>query len=285
MKRVIKPAILTGALLVFSVVPTTLSQKNEFPLLTTEGLGDVVVEARSALALDLLTDEIIFEKNIYEPLPLASLSKIISSLVVVDFLNLDEYVEVSKKAIETEEPSTLRVGEHLRVEDLLAMAMGESSNEAMMGLTEELGDEKWFVELMQEKPVQLGGRTAKFLNSTGLDLPPPLLIKEGKPSNFGSAYDLAQIVKNSLDSIIWQVGNKEEVIGKEGITHKIKHTNILRTKLAGIYGAKTGFTDFAGGNLILIIERPIGKPKLIVILGSTLEGRFEDAKKLVTLFK
>ena len=85
-------------------------------------------------------------------------------------------------------------------------------------------------------------------------------------SNFASAYDLAQIVKNSLDSIIWQVGNKEEVIGKEGIAHKIKHTNSLRKELTGIHGAKTGFTDLAGGNLILIVERPVGKPKLIVEL-------------------
>ena len=152
MKRFIKPAFVAGALLILTAVPVISPPKRDNvsflpPLLTKErGLGGEVVEARSALVIDLLTNEIIFEKNIYEPLPLASLSKIISSLVVVDYLNLDEYVEISKTAIATEEPSTLRVGEHLRVEDLLTMAMGESSNDAMMALVEKLGDEKWFIE-------------------------------------------------------------------------------------------------------------------------------------------
>lgn len=237
----------------------------------------ISVKASSALLMDLISGEILFEKNILEPMPLASLSKIVSSLVIKDSINMNEYIEISKNAIETPEPSTLRVGERIFAEDLLAMAMGESSNDAIMALVEKFGDEKWFVDLMSQKSMELGAKTMSFLNPTGLD------IKQKEPSNFGSAYDLAAIVKNSLDSIIWQLGNKDEITSKEGIRHKIKHTNILRKELSGLYGAKTGFTDNAGGNLILIIEKPIGKPKLAVILGSTLMGRFEDAKKLIEL--
>ena len=238
----------------------------------------MVVEARSALVFDLLTEEILFEKNINEPLPLASLSKIISSLVVADHINLDEYVEITKSAVETPEPSNLKVGEHLLAEDLLAMAMGESSNDAMMALVEHFGDANWFLQLMNEKTKELGAKTMSFLNPTGLDIKLSLghqMTQTEFGSNYGSASDLAKVVKNSLDSIIWQVGNKEG----------LKYTNLLRGEISGIVGAKTGFTDSAGGNLVLIIERPIGKPKLIIILGSTLKGRFEDAKKLVTLLK
>ena len=264
--------------MIFTMLPAVSLQNNSAPKpppLTVIGESEVI--ARSALAVDLLTGEILFQKNIYESLPLASLSKIISSLVIVEHLNLDEYVEVTKKAVETEEPSTLRVGEHLKIEDLLAMAMGESSNDAMMALVEHTGDEKWFLELMRQKAPSM-----VFKNPTGLDIKP---TQTEFGSNYGSATALAQLIKNNLDSPIWQFGEKNEVISKEGIAHKIKHTNILRKELSGIYGAKTGFTDSAGGNLVLIVERPIGKPKAIIILGSTLEERFEEARKIVTLLK
>src|SRR3989344_5296655 len=246
-----------------------------------------MVEARSALVFDLLTEEILFEKNINEPLPLASLSKIISSLVVADHINLNEYVEITKSAVDTPEPSTLKTGERVLAENLLAMAMGESSNDAMIALVEHFGDPNWFLQLMNEKAKTLGAKTMSFLNPTGLDIEEPGARGQGpetstipltldpRPSNFGSALDLAKVVQNSLDSIIWQVGNKEG----------LKYTNMLRGEISGIIGAKTGFTDSAGGNLLIIVEHPLGKPKLIIILGSTLKGRFEDARKILEFVK
>ncbi|MEK7503357.1 MAG: hypothetical protein AAB556_02870 [Patescibacteria group bacterium] len=258
------------ALAAVLILPTNNSSPKPSPL-NLRGGGDgggVTIEARSALALDLLTGEILFEKNIYEPLPLASLTKIVSSLVIADHINLNDNVEITKSAVETPEPSVLKVGEYIRAEDLLAMAMGESSNDAMMALVEHFGDQKWFLQLIRQKALGLGAKTMIFLNPTGLDL--------GEvASNFGSAWDLAQVAKNSLDSIIWQVGNKDG----------LKHTNILRWEISKIIGAKTGFTDSAEGNLLIIIEHPLGKPKLIIILGSTIDGRFEEAKKLVKLLE
>ncbi|MEK7560201.1 MAG: serine hydrolase [Patescibacteria group bacterium] len=235
---------------------------------------EIDVIARSALVTDLLSGEVIFKKNPHELLPLASVSKIISSLVIAEHVLLQEYIEVTKSAVDTPEPSTLRVGEHFQAEDLLALAMGASSNDAITALVEHMGDTKWFLELMRQK----GGDGFIFLNPTGLDIE-----NESKPSNFGSAYALSRVIKNSLDSVIWQLGEKEEVVSKEKIAHKVRHTNSLENEISGIFGAKTGFTDSAGGNLVLIVERPVGKPKLIIILASTLEERFEDAKKLLNL--
>lgn len=266
-----KLAFLALILIITAVLPVTNNSSSHPPPLTVRGGGEgsgVTIEARSALVFDLLTGEILFEKNIYEPLPLASLTKIISSLVVADHIDLNELIKIKKS-------------EYLRAEDLLAKAMGESSNDAMMALVEHFGDEKWFLELMRQKAKELGAKKMSFLNPTGLDIKLSLgqsltQTKFGAfetASNFGSARDLSQIVKNSLDSIIWQVGNKEG----------LKYTNLLRGEISGIVGAKTGFTDNAGGNLVLIVEHPLGKPKLIVILGSTILGRFEDAKALLAL--
>lgn len=272
--------------LIFSfVLFVPISKQVATVIESSSDLKEIKLEARSAFALDLVTGKIFFEKNIHESLPLASITKIISSLVVADHLSLNEFVEVSKSAIATPEPSTLRVGEHLRVQDLLTLAMGESSNDAMTALVEHFGNKEWlatskvewFLELMHQKARELGAKTMSFLNPTGLDIE----HEASSPSNFGSAWDLAQVVKNSLDSIIWQLGEKEEVVSQERIVHNIRHTNTLKKEIPGIFGAKTGFTDSAGGNLVLVVEKPVGKPKLIIILGSTLEARFEDAKKLL----
>src|SRR3989344_3773692 len=156
-----------------------------------------MVEARAALVFDLLTQEILFEKNISEPLPLASLSKIISSLIVADHINLNEYVEITKSAVDTPEPSTLKTGERVLAENLLAMAMGEYSNDAMMALVEYLGDPNWFLQLMNEKAKTLGAKTMSFLNPTGLDIKLSLghqMTQTEFGSNYGSASDLAKVV-------------------------------------------------------------------------------------------
>lgn len=238
------------------------------------------IEAKSALVVDLVNEKILFEKNSNESLPLASLTKIISSLVVIDHIDLNEYIKVTRNAILTEGPSTLKVSEHFKVIDLLALSMGESSNDAMMALVEHLGDESWFLELMRKRAEELGASQMNFLNPTGLDLKKEQDSLPVSPSNLGSAQDLWQIIKNSIDSPIWQMGDKNEVVSKEGITHKISHTNVLKYN-PEISGSKTGFTDLAGGNLILIVEKPLLHPKLIIILGSSLDGRFSDAQKLL----
>ena len=94
------------------------------------------IEARSALAKDLVSHEILLKKNEKEPLPLASIAKIISALVILDENMADEEVAVSRDAIEAPEPSSLRVREHFKIGDLLAMVIVESSNDAISALVE-----------------------------------------------------------------------------------------------------------------------------------------------------
>ena len=238
------------------------------------------IEAQSALAEDMLTGEVLFSKNSGEILPLASITKIITLLTVLDYVSLDEEVIVSKASVLTPEPSSLRVGEHFKVSDLLAMVMTESSNDAIFALFEHVGlAEENFLNLMRNKAESMGANSMSFSNITGLD------VSETVSGGYGSAENLIKIVTASLDSPIWQYGSVREVISREGIHHKLKATNELGPELTPLLGSKTGYTDLAGGNLLVIVEYPIGRPLGIVALGSSEQGRFSDVKKILEWVK
>ena len=246
------------------------------------------IEAKSALAEDLLTGEVLFSKNSGEVLPLASIAKIVALLAVSDYASLDEETAVSKTAVLTPEPSSLRIGEHFLVKDLVSMAMAESSNDAVTALYEyivqknQIAEEKqieWFLDLMRKKAERLGAADMKFYNVWGLDESSTL------GGAYGSADDLLKIAKASLGSLLWQLGAVREIVSREGIKHILKPTNELGPELTPLLGSKTGYTDLAGGNLLIIVEYPIGHPLGIVVLGSSAEGRFSDVKKILEWIK
>lgn len=254
------------------------------------------VEAMSAYAYDLTAGRNIFEKEKGLIWPLASVTKIVSALVLLDNIGLKEEIEVSRNAILTPEPSSLKAGEHFLAQDILAMAMVESSNDAVTALVEAVAvkhsvlpeeSETWFIDLMNLKANSLGAFTMRFNNPTGLDI---LDVKTGLPLRagaVGSAEDLMNIVKTSLDSELWQFGEITEVQSKEGFVHSLHPTNLLKSEITGLIGGKTGFTDLAGGNLLVIIQYPYPSGHLygIVVLGSSEDGRFEDVKKILEWIK
>lgn len=233
------------------------------------------IEARAALAEDFLSGDILYEKNSDYPLPLASLTKIISSLTALDFISLNEEIETAR-------------GEHFKARDILAMIMVESSNGAVETLfnhsVKKNGlkpDEarRWFLDQMSKKAEALGGGGMIFSTIDGTD------ASENSAGALGSANGLMRIAKSSLDSPLWQFGAIHEITSSEGLVYPLRATNALENEIPELLGAKTGLTDLAGGNLLIIFEHPIGHPIGIVVLGSTQEGRFSDVKKIYEWIK
>jgi len=247
-----------------------------------------IIEARAGLAMDFVSEKILFEKNKNAIMPLASITKIISALVVLDIAEQDEYVEISRNAILTPEPSSLIVGEYLKVSDLLSMMMTESSNDAVTALVEHAANKNsvvqesinpWFLALMHKKAESLGVYGLTFYNHTGLD------VSETLSGGYGSVSDILKVARRSIDSEIWQFGEIYKITSENGIIHNLKPTNALSGTLTKLVGAKTGFTDISGGNLLVIIEYPIAHPIGIVVLGSSAEARFEDVQKIINWIK
>lgn len=257
------------------------------PLILTPVRG--AIAANAALAVDLTTGAVLYEKNADAALPLASLTKIVSSLVLFDMLPLDEIVTISENAITTEGESALAAGERYEIRDLLAMAMVESSNDAIAALVEYAANkegilspyhESWFLKEMQNKTLSLrASQKMVFYNPTGLD------ISDRFAGAYGSARDIIRITQHSFSSPLWDLTRIGTIVSQDGRVVALRPTNNLQGSLVQLRGAKTGFTDIAGGNLLVLLEQPIGRPLGIVVLGSTHEGRFQDIAFLLALLR
>ena len=249
-------------------------------------LPDLV--ASSALVVDPLIQETLFAKREGDLVPIASLTKIMTALIALERSHKDERILISEQAVGTEGISgNLSVGETHSVSSLISMMMLESSNDAAVALAEHVGrvygaetfeeSQTLFTNLMNEKATALGMSSAHFQNPSGLDL------TDDVPSNLSSARDLANLITYvSQFPGIWNPSQNESVVLLDsGIEHPLFNINEIARETPGLIGSKTGFTDRAGGSLVAFIEIPLGQPKILVILGSTQEARFEDMRALI----
>lgn len=258
------------------------SHEPDFPYLR-EGWEDLELEAKAAIVLDRETGKILYGKNINERLPIASLTKLMTALIVVENTDLDEKVIISKKAVETEGNRVdLWPQEAISVKNLLCGLLVSSSNDAAVALAEHLdlprpdhirsgGD---FVDLMNERARTLGLKNTHFANSAGFD----------EPENSSTAYDLVRFTSFLLDRpLIFEILRipRARVYSTDGrINHLLLNTNKLLGVLPNIIGGKTGFTEEAGQTLILVIKEPTKNHHIIsVVLGS--DDKFADTEKMV----
>lgn len=225
-------------------------------------------------------EKILYQKNIKEKLPIASLTKLMSAMIVIDKYPLDKEVTVSQRAVSTEgESGRLSPGEKISIENLLDLSLLVSSNDAAQALAEVIGEKK-FVDLMNKKTNEIGLKNTHFANSHGLDA----------KGNFSTAEDLVLLTQYSILYYpkIWEIlGMKEKkLIGKDNLGREIFHhpRNVARELLdeKSVIGAKTGYTEDAGETIILTARAP-GNPKgnmVIVILGVGIGERIQKAKEL-----
>lgn len=262
---------------VLFLLPT--AETNYFPV-RDWGVPDPEISARSVILYDLSSEKILFGVSPDSKLPIASLTKLMTAVAVFENMNLSDVVEVKKSAIEksTDEGggNDLYEGEKIRASDLLKVMLIESSNVAAYAFAEHL-EEKYavnLVEKMNEKAKILGMNDTFFTETAGLD----------DKSSFSTSQDLIKLVKYSFkyDSLYDILKTqKTEVVSIDGrLKHQILSTNQLLGRLFNIIGGKTGFTELAGGSIVLVTQAPVNSSRLItVILGS--KDRFGDAEKLV----
>lgn len=247
-------------------------------------IPNLEVNANSAISVLVKpggSQKILFEKEKDRVLPIASLTKLMTANIVLEYYDLDREIQISKKA--ASQPAIgleeLKMGENFRAQDLLYSTLIESNNRAAYALAEVIG-ESAFLDIMDLETENLGLENTYFANPAGLDPEGP-----EAPINYSTSRELAKLVSHLLET-------KPEILKISALPefnlflttgvfhHKIKNTNELLTKIPSIVGGKTGETLRAGGCLLLVLESPRGKGYLInVILGS--DNRFEEMKKLV----
>ena len=248
-------------------------------------IEDLEIQAKSAISIQNEkngTRKTLFRKAENEILPIASIAKLMTALIVIENYELNRLITINEEIVsQVGDTGELQIGQNLTVKELLYISLMESSNDAAYALAvgyDEI-EEKEFVELMNSKAENLELKNTYFVNCTGLDSDDSALCE-----NYSTARDLARLTEALLQKplILDILSTPEfELYLPNGVLHhKLKNTNILLEEIPSIIGGKTGWTPKAQECLLLILKNPKTENKYIinVILGS--QDRFGEMKKL-----
>ncbi len=236
--------------------------------------------AKSSILMCADTGDIIYEKNAYEHLSPASVTKIMSILLVLEALDsgkisLDDEVSAGENAVKMGGSQIwLELGEKMTVDELFKAVVVASANDACIALGEYIaGSSQAFVKMMNERTQELGLENTCFENCTGLD--------DTIKNHYSCAYDLAVIAKEVLShDLIYSYSTVWLDYLRNGET-ELNNTNKLVNKYDGITGLKTGTTSKAGFCFCATAERD-GMNLIAVVLGAeTSDKRFQTASNLL----
>lgn len=233
------------------------------------------VNSRSCVVLDRNSSTILYGKNEKNQVKMASTTKIMTAIVVIENTSLDQTVEVSKKSAGTGGSRLgLKTGDKITIRDLLYGLMLRSGNDAAVCLAESVaGSVAEFSNLMNAKAQELGLLNSHFESPHGLD----------SDGHYTTAYELALLSNYALknQTFLTIVGTKNYTVTINGYPKTLSNTNELLGNLNGVYGIKTGFTN--GANRCLVTACKRGEMDIIcVVLGAdTKNFRTKDSIKLI----
>lgn len=238
------------------------------------------VNARAALLMDAQTGEVLYSKNTNTPLPIASITKLMTAVVISDAqLNMSENITLQSidfaGAGGKNSSSTLRVGDQMNRAEALLFALMKSENPAAAALARTYpGGRAAFVSAMNNKARALGMNSSKFTESTGLD-----------PRNIASARDLGILVSTASQyGLIRQFSTTPSYDFNLGYrVLKSNNTNALvRNGGWNINISKTGFINEAGRCVVMHTTLNNSRPAVVVLLGaSNSQARTNDATRLM----
>jgi D-alanyl-D-alanine carboxypeptidase (penicillin-binding protein 5/6) len=234
-----------------------------------------VSPAHGILLKELTSGRVLYEYDAGKQMSPASLTKIMSALVILEKGQLDDLVTISPNAARAHKMHLrMKAGQVFRLEDLLKAMLIMSANDACLAAVEHVGgNEAQFVTLMNAKAEALGLADTHFSNGCGFD----------NPDHYSTAEDLAALSVIALDQPIFRQLVREEraiitpVNGQH--VYVLYNTNRLLGRIPGVEGIKTGFTSKAGRCLIAKVSQN-GSELLLVILNS--KRRWNTATNLIT---
>lgn len=264
-------------------------------LLTPQALAleDPDIRAKAAILVDADSGTVLYDKNIHQELPMASITKVMSALLVLEAvdrgqLRMDQGITATESAMKgmVEDGSTadIKVGETLTVEQLLYCMMLVSANEAACILAETVsGSQDAFVALMNQRAQELGCTGTHFVNPNGLH----------DPNHYSTAWDIYLITREAMKNetfmkicgtaaYVVPATNKSEERELYTTNSLISNWRIMGYQYDGADGIKTGSTEESGYCLLSTAKRS-GRRLVAVVLGckgsgATVESFSETAK-------
>jgi len=237
------------------------------------------VDAKAAILIEADTGKVLYTFNEHEPLPIASITKIMTMLLVMEAIDSGKIAPTDSVTVSAYASKMggsqvyLKEGEVFTVEELLKAVAVHSANDASVALAEAIaGSEEAFVSMMNEKAEELGMKNTRFLDCTGL-------TDEG---HYSTAADVAIMSRELIikhPKIIHYTTIWHDTF-RDG-TFDLDNTNKLVKRYKGTTGIKTGFTNAAGFCLSASAERE-GTKLISVLLGAkTNDLRFSESARLL----
>ena len=233
------------------------------------------LNSRIALVYDRLSGRVLYEKNGNKQTPMASTTKIMTAVVVLENSKLNDVVTIDNKAAGIGGSRLgLKKNDKITVHDLLYGLMLRSGNDAAVALANYIGGSiDGFANMMNKKAKDLGLINSHFIVPHGLDM----------QGHYTTAYELAKITNYALNIPKFKeiVGSKTYNVTINGKAKIITNTNELLGNLYGVYGVKTGFTNGAGRCLVTACKREKIDVITVVIGADTKKNRTSDSIKLI----
>lgn len=243
---------------------------------TTSNITDnPKLNSRIALVYDRASGRILFDKNGDKTTPMASTTKIMTAIVVVENSNLSDIVTIDSKSAGTGGSRLgLKKNDKITVNDLLYGLMLRSGNDAAVALAIHVGGSvEGFAELMNKKARKLNLTSTHFMVPHGLDM----------DGHYTTAYELAKMADYALknEKLKEIVSTKTCTININNNPKVISNTNELLGSVSGVYGVKTGFTNGAGRCLVTACKRDSLDIITVIIGADTKKIRTSDSMKLI----
>ena len=234
------------------------------------------VSASSAILIEASSGDVVFEKNAYNRMPMASTTKIMTGLLAIESGRLQETVTVSEKMIGAEGSSVyLKVGEKLHLKDLVYALMLASANDAAEAIAVFLcGSVEGFALKMNDRAKSMGLEDTSFANPHGLD----------HKDHYTTAYDLSKLTCEALKNEVFRdiVSTYRYRIPDNGVSPErclVNHNKLLAS-YEGSIGVKTGYTKKCGRCLVSAAERD---GVILVCVTLSAPDDWNDHKKMLDM--
>jgi D-alanyl-D-alanine carboxypeptidase (penicillin-binding protein 5/6) len=250
-----------------------------------DAYANISLVGKAAIVYDLTTGQTLYSRNADASLPLASVTKLLTLYAASDALTPGMPITLSSSSLATLNDAGdlgFKVGETFSYEDLARLTLAASSNAGAQSILDAAAAVKGSdgQALLASAASELGLSQTHATNATGLDVSPTVA------GSYGSARDIAVLaaglLKKSPEVARATTLPAVTVTSAQGIRHSFANTDIDVTHFPSLLLSKTGTTDLAGGNLVIVYDEGINHPIAIVILGSTIDGRFTDMRTLMS---
>ncbi len=254
-----------------------LEQMNYFESIeaASKESDELKLNSRIAVAYDRKSGNVIYGKDENKRTAMASTTKIMSAIVLIENANLDEMITVTAKAAGTGGSRLgLKNNDKITLKDLLYGLMLKSGNDAAVAIAENVGGSvEGFANLMNAKAKEIGLENTHYVTPHGLD----------NPEHYTTAYELAKLADYALKNEVFAkvVNTKIYTVTINGYPKTITNTNELLGYLDGVNGVKTGFTNNAGRCLVTSVNRDGFEIITVVLQADTKKMRTTDSINLI----